>query len=92
MVFQDLGYKISTTVAEPTRSLLINLRDGEMAPPVTTEDGVALYAVCGRRSGSDSFEARAAAEREIRQKGTQLYARKYLSDLRRDAHIEYRTQ
>ena len=92
VVFQDLGYKISTTVAEPTRSLLINLRDGEMAPPVTTEDGVALYAVCGRRSGSDSFEARAAAEREIRQKGTQLYARKYLSDLRRDAHIEYRTQ
>lgn len=92
VVFQDLGYKIATTVAEPTRSLLINLRDGEMAPPVTTEDGVALYAVCGRRSGSDSFEARAAAEREIRQKGTQLYARKYLSDLRRDAHIEYRTQ
>ena len=92
VVFQDLGYKIATTVGEPTRSLLINLRDGEMAPPVTTEDGVALYAVCGRRAGSNSLEARAAAERELRQKGTQLYARKHLSDLRRDAHIEYRTQ
>lgn len=92
VVFQDLGYKIATTVQEPTRSLLINLRDGEMAPPVTTEDGVALYAVCARRAGNKSFEARAAAERELRQKGTELYARKYLSDLRRDAHIEYRTR
>jgi peptidyl-prolyl cis-trans isomerase SurA len=92
VIFQDLGYKIATTVQEPTRSLLINLRDGEMTPPVTTEDGVALYAVCARRSGTKSFEARAAAERELRQKGTELYARKYLSDLRRDAHIEYRTR
>lgn len=92
VVFQDLGYKIATTVQEPTRSLLVNLRDGEMTPPVTTEDGVALYAVCARRAGSKSFEARAAAERQLRQKGTELYARKHLSDLRRDAHIEYRTR
>ena len=92
VIFQDLGFKLATSVAEPTRSLLINLRDGEMGPPVTTEEGVALYAVCGRRAGSNSFEARAAAERQLRQKGTDLYARKYLSDLRRDAHIEYRTR
>lgn len=92
VVFRDLGYTIATAVPEPTRSLLINLRDGEMAPPVTTEDGVALYAVCARRAGSKSLEARAATERELRQKGTELYARKYLSDLRREAHIEYRTR
>ncbi len=90
VVFQDLGYKVATAVAEPTRSLLLNSRDGEMAPPVATPDGVTLYAVCARRSGAKSLAARDAARRNLQQKGTEIYARKYLSDLRREAHIEYR--
>lgn len=92
VAFQDMGFQVAAAVAEPTRSLLLNSRDGEMAPPVTTRDGVALYAVCARRSGAKSFEARAAAERNLRQKGTEIYGRKFLSDLRREAHIEYRTR
>jgi len=90
--FQDMGFKVAAAIAEPTRSLLLNARDGEMAPPVTIRDGVALYAVCARRAGAKSFAARAAAENSLRRKHTAIYGRKYLSDLRREAHIEYRTQ
>lgn len=92
LVFQDMGFRVAAEVAEPTRSLLLNARDGEMAPPVATEQGVALYAVCARRAGTQSFEAREAAERNLREKGTEIYGRKYLNDLRREAHIEYRNQ
>ena len=92
LVFQDMGYRVAAEVAEPTRSLLLNARDGEMAPPVATEAGVALYAVCGRRAGTKSFEAREAAERNLRAQGTEIYGRKYLNDLRREANIEYRNR
>lgn len=92
VAFRDMGYQVAAAIAEPTRSLLLNARDGEMAPPVTTRDGVALYAVCGRRSGAKSFAARAAAANTLRRKHTAIYGRKYLSDLRREAHIEYRTR
>lgn len=92
VVFQDMGYRVAAQIEEPTRSLLLNARDGEMAPPLTTRNGVALYAVCGRRVGTKSFEARAAAERNLRQQSTEIYGRKYLGDLRREAHIEYRAK
>lgn len=92
LAFQDMGFRVAAQVAEPTRSLLLNARDGEMAPPVATADGVALYAVCARRSGAKSFAAREAAERKLRERGTEIYGRKHLADLRREAHIEYRNR
>ena len=88
--FKDLGFRLAKSISEPTRSLLLNAKDGEMLPPVTTRDGITLYVVCARRSGNTSFAARDAAVRSIRQKGTEIYSRKYLTDLRRDALIEYR--
>lgn len=92
VAFTDMGFQVAAAVAEPTRSHLLNLGDGKMAPAVTTKDGVALFAVCARRSGTKSFAAQAAAVNTLRRKHTEIYGRKYLSDLRREAHIEYRTQ
>ena len=90
IIFRDLGYRIATAVPEPTRSMLLNANNGDMVPPVATNDGVTLYAVCGRRTGNSSFAARERAVRQLRERGTEVYARKYLTDLRREAHIEYR--
>ena len=90
VVFQDLGFRVATSVPEPTRTLLLNSADGSMVPPITSREGIELYAVCGRRSGAKSFAARAAAERNLRSNKAEVYGRKYLSDLRRDAHIERR--
>ena len=92
IAFRDMGYQVAAAIAEPTRSLLLNAPNGQMAPPVTTREGVALFAVCGRRSGTKSFAARAAAANNLRRKHTEIYGRKHLSDLRREAHIEYRTR
>ena len=90
--FQDLGFAVASSISEPTRSLLLNSNDNTMIPPLAEQSGVALYAVCGRRSGSKSLAAREAAVRNLRQQGMEVYGRKYLSDLRREAHIEYRNK
>ncbi len=84
--FQDLGRVKAGSVSEPTRSLLIQAKDGEMLPPQTRREGVVLYAVCGRNAGAAKDKARS----ELQQREFQIMGQRHLADLKRDAHIEYR--
>lgn len=88
--FEDLGYKKADTVSEPTRSLLLNAKDGEMVPGNIAASGVELYAVCGRRTVKADEQKRQQAESELTQKEFDVMARRHLRDLRQDAMIEYR--
>lgn len=88
--FEDLGYRKASTVNEPTRSLLVSARDGEMVPPALTGSGVELYAVCGRRTVKVTDEKRQAAENELTMKEFERLAQRHMADLRRDARIEMR--
>lgn len=88
--FEDLGYKKAETVTEPTRSLLLNAKDGEMVPGSLSPSGVELYAVCGRRTAKVDDQKRQQAESELTQKEFDVLARRHLRDLRQDAMIEYR--
>ena len=49
-----------------------------------------MYAVCERKSVAIDDTKRRKALGEMRQKAFQLRAKRYMSDLRQDAHIEYR--
>jgi peptidyl-prolyl cis-trans isomerase SurA len=88
--FEDLGPKKAETVPEPTRSLLLNAADGQMAPPATTSRGIELYVVCSRDAVHGSLKAQAKARATLRQKEFEILARRHLMDLKRDAHIERR--
>lgn len=88
--FEDLGYRKATSVTEPTRSLLISARDGEMVPATLSGQGVELYAVCARRSLKVSDERRQAAEQELSAKQFDRLGQRHLHDLRKDALIEIR--
>ncbi|MGD9803686.1 MAG: SurA N-terminal domain-containing protein [Hyphomicrobiaceae bacterium] len=88
--FQDLGYKSATAISEPTRSLLLSARDGEMLPPNLSGGGVELYAVCGRRNVTIDEEKRKAAENQLAMQEFEKLAQRYLYDLRKDAMIEMR--
>ena len=94
--FEDLGTKSSETVPEPTRSLLMNARANEIVPPTPTSRGIEMYAVCGRDTGSEkagrggTLEDREKARSKLRRQEFEMMGRRHLSDLRRDAHIEYR--
>ena len=88
--FEALGNRKAAGIPEPTRSLLLNAKDGEMLPPSVGQGGVELWAVCGRTVVKADIEKRTAAQEELRQKELEVLAKRHLKDLRQDAHIEYR--
>ncbi|MBA4174241.1 MAG: peptidylprolyl isomerase [Hyphomicrobium sp.] len=88
--FEDLGARKPSAFQEPTRSLLLNAKDGEMLPPSVGQTGVELWVVCTRTVLKADAEKRTAAQDELRQKELEALAKRHLKDLRQDAHIEYR--
>lgn len=86
--FEDLGYRKVASIAEPTRTLLLAARDGEMLPPTLTASGAELYAVCARRVAKVDESKRAQAENELQMREFERLAARHLADLRKDALIE----
>jgi peptidyl-prolyl cis-trans isomerase SurA len=88
--FEELGKRRPSAFPEPTRTLLLNAKDGEMLPPSVGEGGVELWAVCGRDVLKAEDQKRTQAEGELKQKEFEVLSKRALKDLRQDAHIEYR--
>jgi peptidyl-prolyl cis-trans isomerase SurA len=88
--FDNLGDRRPTSLPEPTRSLLLAAHDDELLPATIGENGVELWAVCGRKVIKAADSKRETAENELKQKEFEILSKKYLKDLRTDAHIEYR--
>lgn len=88
--FENLGTRAPATIAEPTRSMLINAQDGELIPPTVAAGGVEIWAVCSRKAVAADAERRENVQAELRQKEFEVLAKKHLKDLRQDAAIEYR--
>jgi peptidyl-prolyl cis-trans isomerase SurA len=87
--FDDLKFIRPATMAEPTRSMLLSAKDGDMLPPVAGTAGIEVYAVCSRRAIKDEKQQQKAAE-DIQQREFEMHARRHLLDLKQDAHIERR--
>jgi len=87
---EDLKYVKPSSISEPTRSLLLSAKDGDMLPPTTSAQGIEVYAVCSRRPIAVDEKEREKAEGELAQKEFEIVGKRYLRDLRQDAHIEYR--
>lgn len=92
--FEDLGARKAETIAEPTRSMLLAAKTGEMLPPSVGTSGVELWVMCERRAeaaaGVGASAAPAPKADDERQKEFGIRSKSYLKDLRQDAHIEYR--
>jgi len=88
--FDNLGVRKPSSIPEPTRSLLLNAKAGEMVPPNMSTQGIELYALCERKVTSADEKKRDQVAQELQQKEFSVLARRHLRDLRQDAHIEYR--
>jgi peptidyl-prolyl cis-trans isomerase SurA len=88
--FDNLGDRRPSSLPEPTRSLLLAAHDDELLPATIGENGVELWAVCGRKLVKAADAKRQTAQNELRQKEFEIISKKHLKDLRTDAHIEYR--
>lgn len=88
--YDDLKFIRPSSIPEPTRSLLLSAKDGDMLPPATAANGIEIYAVCARRPIKADEKQREKAEGDLVQKEFEIVAKRHLRDLRQDAHIEYR--
>lgn len=86
----DLRYIKPATIAEPTRSMLLSAKDGDMLPPATTSAGVEVYAVCGRRAIVANEAQRTKTQEELQTKQLDMLAQRHMRNLKQDAHIEHR--
>ena len=88
--FEDLKAVKPSSIAEPTRSMLLGAKEGDMLPPATATAGIEVYTVCGRRVIKGDDKQRERAMEELQAKEFEIVAKRHLRDLRQDAHIEYR--
>ena len=88
--FDELGKRKPSAFPEPTRTLLLNAKDGEMLPPSVGENGIELFTVCGRDVVKVEEQKRTQAEGVLKKKEIDLLGERHLKDLRQDAAIEYR--
>ncbi|MBN9278411.1 MAG: SurA N-terminal domain-containing protein [Hyphomicrobium sp.] len=88
--FESLANQAASSIGEPTRSLLLNAKDGEMVPPTLASTGVELYAVCGRKTVKVDEEKRLKAQAELTMREFDVVSRRHLRDLRAEALIEKR--
>jgi peptidyl-prolyl cis-trans isomerase SurA len=88
--FDDMKFIKPSSISEPTRSLLLSARDGDMLPPSAMPGAVDLLAVCGRRTVKADEKQREKVQEDLRAKEFEMLAKRHLRDIRQDAHIEFR--
>lgn len=88
--FQDLGSVDSSKISEPTRSMLLAANNNEMLPPTVVGNDIVLYAVCSKSAANQEDEVRKRVYSKLQGDELSVMARRYLADLRRDAHIDRR--
>ena len=86
----DMRFIKPSSVPEPTRTLLLSAKDGDMLPPATTTVGIEVYAVCGRRTTGANEAQRTKTQEDLQYKQLDSLAQRHMRNLRQDAHIEYR--
>ena len=91
IVAGDLGEAEVSQLAPAFRDAQASLQIGELSPPIRTNVGLHLIAVCARRQGGGA-EAPTREQIEGRLMGQQLsmISRRYMRDLRTSASIEIR--
>ena len=87
---KPLGMRTEDELPENFRGLLADVPVGRLSKPIRTPVGVEMIAVCGKRDLSGDFQVRSKVEDELRAKEGEVFARRYMNDLRRIAVIDYR--
>jgi peptidyl-prolyl cis-trans isomerase SurA len=89
-VYRELGNVLVSELPAQARNLAINQPVDVPADPVRTNQGIALYMICGRQAGDESGLSRTSIADRLGQQRLETLARGYLSDLRRAAVIDIR--
>ena len=89
-IVKHLGKRTADELPEQFRGLLGDVQPGRLAKPQRTPIGIEMVAVCEKRDVSGDFQVRNQVEDELRAKEGEVFARRYVNELRRIAVIDYR--
>ena len=81
--------KNSAELPAQLRDILTKTEMGKLTPPETTQQGVEVYAVCGRKQSDNALEKKEMRDQMYSETFAGL-AKTYLKELRSQAMIEYR--
>jgi peptidyl-prolyl cis-trans isomerase SurA len=81
--------KSSAELPTALRDVLAKTELGRLTAPETTQQGVEVYALCGKRQ-SENAPAKKEVRDEMFQEAFESLSKKYLKELREQAMIEYR--
>ncbi len=87
---KNLGKRTAEELPEQFRGLISDVAVGHLSKPQRSPVGIEMVAVCEKRDLSGDFQIRNQVEDELRAKEGEVFARRYVNDLRRIAIIDYR--
>jgi peptidyl-prolyl cis-trans isomerase SurA len=86
----DLGEAGEAELSDEVRARITKVDAGSASPIFETPQGLAVLAVCARRSTGEGMPTRQEVEGRLREQELAMLSQRYLRNLRRDSTIIYR--
>jgi peptidyl-prolyl cis-trans isomerase SurA len=80
----------SADLPQQLRDMLGAMEVGRLTSPETTEQGLQMFAVCGKKQSTAESPAQREAREQIFTKRYEAESKKYLEEIRKQAMIEYK--
>lgn len=90
VVVKPLGIRLFPELPAAVKASLDGVDVGKLGKPLTTGNGIEVFAICNKREIKSDAAARNVIEADLRNKEGEMMARRHLRDLRRNAIIDYR--
>jgi peptidyl-prolyl cis-trans isomerase SurA len=87
---RDPVTKLSADLPPPLRSILDGVELGRLTPPEQTAEGIQMFAICSKKESKNESPGLKEVRDKIFEKRFGAKANRYLTDLRRQAMIEYK--
>jgi peptidyl-prolyl cis-trans isomerase SurA len=87
---RDQVIKFSADLPQQLRAIVDGTEVGHLTPPETTNDGIQMFAVCGKRETKTDTPEKKQIRDEMFEKKFGAKAKRYLQELRSQAMIEYK--
>ena len=80
----------SSDLAPQLREILDGVPIGRLTPPEVTQQGVELFALCGKKQTTADTPAQRQVRDEMMQEKFLTYSKRFLKEMRSAAMIEYK--
>jgi peptidyl-prolyl cis-trans isomerase SurA len=87
---RDPVIRSSADLSPPLRAILDGVELGHLTPPEQTAEGIQMFAICSKKEAKTEAPGLKEARDKIFEQKFGAKAKRYLSDLRRQAMIEYK--